>query len=354
MPSYRSSRPRRPEGPTVAITIGDPFGVGPEVVLKALASPTLSAIQKSGTSRKLRGLGPPFLLKRAGLANFLVIGDLTALFAAAGGIKIPPYGEVRDLKIIAKNKIRFGRVSRLSGSASLAYIDEALKLIKSGRADCLVTAPVSKEAISKAGISFSGHTEYIAKAFAADDYAMMLTGGPLKVTLVTRHLPLKDVAAAITVAGILKCVKLSHEALKVYFGIKRPRIGVASLNPHGGEGGRIGDEEMKIIKPALEKARRVFKDVTGPASSEVLFYDAFRGRLDCIVAMYHDQGLTPLKMVGRDDSVNVTLGLPFARTSPGHGTAFDIAGKDMADPRPMIEAILLAIDMYNKSKRRPV
>lgn len=334
MPSYSLNRPfksRRYVG-TVAITIGDPFGIGPEVVLKALAS------------RKLRGL-----------ANFLIIGDRSVLSSFPkllnAALRSNPHISIVDLRLISGGKIKWGRQSRLSGRASLAYIDHAIKLIKRGKADCLVTAPVNKEAISGTGVKFSGHTEHIAKAFKTDKFAMMLTGGPLRVTLVTRHLPIKTVPKAITKAEILNCIELSYAALKRYFGISRPRIGIASLNPHGGEGGSIGIEEEQVIKPAVAQAKKRFKDIVGPLSSEALFYEAFRGRLDCVIAMYHDQGLTPLKMLARDNSVNVTLGLPFVRTSPGHGTAFDIAGKNLANPESMIEAISLAIEMSKKGGR---
>lgn len=333
MPLYRSSKAvksRRPTGkPTVAITIGDPAGIGPEIVAKALAS------------HKLRGL-----------ANFLVIGDRSAFDVlpdpTGADLKLGPRDAFRDLKILDRDAIRLGRADVISGRASLEYIDYALDLIRDMKADCLATAPVSKEAISAGGIRFSGHTEYIAKKFKTDNFAMMLIGGPLRVTLATRHIPISSVAGSLTTDEIFKCVKLSHRALQKYFGIRRPRIGIASLNPHGGEGGSIGTEEKRIIRPAAIKAKRLFKDIIGPVSSEALFYEAFRGRLDCIIAMYHDQGLTALKMIGRDNSVNVTLGLPFIRTSPGHGTAFDIAGKGLANAEPMIEAIRLAVVMHNK------
>ncbi len=338
MPSYSINRPLPSKIPTVAVTIGDPFGIGPEITLKALASPALLDCQKSGASRKSRGR-----------ANFLIIGDRAALSSLPGSLnkalRTDPRISMVDLGLISEGAVRWGRQSALSGRASLAYIDYALKLIKYGKADCLVTAPVSKEAISRAGTRFSGHTEYIAKAFNTDKFAMMLIGGPLRVTLVTRHIPLKAVAKAVTEKEILNCIELSYTALKRYFGIKRPRIGVAGLNPHGGEGGSLGKEEDLVIRPAVALAKKRFKDITGPVSSEALFYEAFHGRLDCVIAMYHDQGLTPLKMVGRDSSVNVTLGLPFARTSPGHGTAFDIAGKGIANAASMIRAINTAVEM---------
>lgn len=328
---FKSNRLTASKRPTVAITIGDPFGVGPEIVLKALASQKLNR-----------------------LADFLIVGDKSVLIAISQLLKsdfrLRRNDLMLDLNLISKDKIKFGRLTSLSGKASLAYIDCALKLIRDKKADCLVTAPVSKEAINKSGVKFSGHTEYLAKKFDTKYFAMMLVGGSLKVTLVTRHISLSSVPKAVTKGEILKCVDLTYKTLARYFGINRPKIGVASLNPHSGEGGSIGIEEKRVIKPAVSEAKARYKNVVGPVSSEALFYDAYRGKLDCVITMYHDQGLTPLKMVARDKSVNVTLGLPFVRTSPGHGTAFDIAGKGIARADSMIEAINMAIRMVKKGE----
>lgn len=330
MPSFRSNRARRPR---VAITIGDPFGVGPEIVLKTLASRKLNAS-----------------------ADFIIVGDSSILSAAsrlpATPTALPRNVSIVDPYIIAPSEVKFGCQSKLSGEASLAYLDLALRLIKEKKADCLVNAPLSKEAVSSTGINFIGHTEYIAGRFKAKDFAMMLLGGPLRVTLVTRHIPVKAVPKSVTKREIIKSIRLSYEALVDYFGIAEPRIGVASLNPHGGEGGKIGREEIEVITPAVSEAKRRFKNIIGPVSSESLFYLAYRGKLDCVVAMYHDQGLTPLKMIARDNSINITLGLPFIRTSPGHGTAFDIAGKGIANPGPLIESVKLAVDIFKKKKSR--
>ena len=333
MPSYRSNSTRRALRPRVAITIGDPFGVGPEIVLKTLASCKLDVF-----------------------ADFIIVGDSSVLSAAsrlpATPKALPRNVSIIDPYIIAPSEVKFGCQSKLSGEASLAYLDLALRLIKEKKADCLVNAPLSKEAVSSTGINFIGHTEYIAGRFKAKDFAMMLLGGPLRVTLVTRHIPVKAVPKSVTKREIIKSIRLSYEALVDYFGIAEPRIGVASLNPHGGEGGRIGREEIEVITPAVSEAKRRFKNIIGPVSSESLFYLAYRGKLDCVVAMYHDQGLTPLKMIARDNSVNITLGLPFVRTSPGHGTAFDIAGKGIADPGPLIESVKLAVSIFKKKKSR--
>ena len=293
--------------------------------------------------------------KLSGLADFIIVGDSSVLSAASrlpATPALPRNIPVVDPHIVSPGKVKFGRQSKLSGEASLAYLDLALGLIKDKKADCLVNAPLSKEAVSSTGTNFIGHTEYIAGRFKVKDFAMMLIGGPLKVALVTRHIPVKAVPKSVTGKEIARAIRLSHEALVDYFGIAEPRIGVASLNPHGGEGGKIGREEIEVITPAVNEAKRRFKNIIGPASSEALFYMAYRGKLDCVVAMYHDQGLTPLKMIARDNSINITLGLPFVRTSPGHGTAFDIAGKGIADPGPLIESVKLAVGIFKKKKGR--
>ncbi|KPK40388.1 MAG: hypothetical protein AMJ78_07265 [Omnitrophica WOR_2 bacterium SM23_29] len=210
MPSFKSNRCTASKGPVVAITIGDPFGIGPEVVLKAMAS------------QKLHGL-----------ANFVIVGDKSVLFSTCEllktNLKLKPPDSIVDLNLIEKNKIRYGRLSALSGRASLAYIDCAIKLIKEKRVGCLVTAPVSKAAISQAGIKFLGHTEYLAKKFNVKSFAMMLIGGPLRVTLVTRHIPINSVSNVIAKSEILNCIDLSHKALKRYFGVNQPKIWLLAI-----------------------------------------------------------------------------------------------------------------------------
>ena len=274
--------------PKVIITSGDPKGIGPEVTKKALEDPKI---------------------KR--LANFFVIkaNDKTGFFA----------------------------------------IEKAVEILKKYQVDALVTAPVNKEAINKSGIPFQGHTEYLAEATNTKKIAMMLCGGPLKVTTVTRHVPLKKVSSTLTQAKIIEAVRLTDSGLKKYFGIKKPRIGVCALNPHCGEGGTIGREEQAIIIPAIKKIKRFVPGINGPVSGDVIFYMAYNGKLDAVISMYHDQGLGPLKMVAFEKGVNVTLGLPFIRTSPDHGTAYDIAGKGIADPDSMKEAIKLAVNMCLKN-----
>jgi len=272
--------------PTILITMGDPSGIGPEVTLKALASP--------GVRR---------------LADFFVIGD---------------------------------RKYKSAGRASMEYLKAALAILRKKKNVGLVTGPISKEAINRAGFHYDGHTEFLAKETNSAKVAMMLIGGPLRVTLVTRHIPLKDVHKKINRKKIIDTIELTHDFLTGYLKKRYPKIAVASLNPHAGEGGIFGDEEKRIISPAVAKAKRKYKNVYGPVASDAVFYDAYKGRVDAVICMYHDQGLIPLKMIARDTGVNVTLGLPFVRTSPDHGTAFDIAGKGKANPSSMIEAIKMA------------
>lgn len=270
--------------PKILITTGDPKGIGPEVTEKALKDTRIKT-----------------------LASFFIIepADKTGLDA----------------------------------------IKKAGLILKKGKADGLVTAPVNKSAINKSGIPFKGHTEYLARITNTKKFAMMFCGGPLKITVVTRHVALKKVPALVTQEKIRDAIKLTHEALRIYFKLKRPRIGVCGLNPHCGEGGIIGTEEKKIIMPAIKDIRSSLPDVEGPIPADAIFHMAYRGRLDAIISMYHDQALGPFKMIAFERGVNVTLGLPFVRTSPDHGTAYDIAGRGIADPGSMKEAIKLAVKM---------
>jgi 4-hydroxythreonine-4-phosphate dehydrogenase len=289
MHTSRSGRPR------IAVTTGDPSGIGPEVTAKALAS------------RKVKRL-----------ADFFVIGD-------------------------ARTSASRRSDPAECGRSSIGYIDRALAMIAKGEADCLVTAPINKANVRAAGFGgFEGHTEYLAEKTLTKDYAMMFVGKRLKITLVTRHIALKDVPEDITREKVLKAIMLTRRSLERYFHIRSPKIAVAGLNPHAGEGGIFGKEEISVIAPAAEKARGLGAAVSGPLPPDVVFYEALRGRFDAVIAMYHDQGLIPFKTLYFKDGVNMTIGLPFVRTSPDHGTAFDIAGKGKADPSSMMEALTLA------------
>jgi 4-hydroxythreonine-4-phosphate dehydrogenase len=226
-------------------------------------------------------------------------------------------------------------------------IRKAVKGCLSGELDAVVTAPICKEGFKKAGIDVPGHTEYLAKLTKTRSFAMMLMGGGLRVTLATRHLPISRVPSVLTKKSIREHIELTGEALRL-LGVKNGKIGVCGLNPHAGDGGVLGAEEKTLINPAVRAARKKGFNVSDAVPADTIFYEARRGDYDAVVAMYHDQGLAPLKMIGFDEGINVTLGLPIIRTSPDHGTAFGIAGEGRASPKSMKNAIALAIELAGK------
>lgn len=306
-----------PNNIRVGITMGDPSGIGPEICAKAVSS-----------------LGSRFKL--------VIIGD--------GGVwkQVTRYKshvtrvEFIDLKNVDLNKFKFGRVRAEYGRASVEYLDKALKLVKDGKIDCVVTCPISKEAINLAGFQYSGHTEYFADKAGCNNVVMMLTNKELKFCLVTRHIPLKDVPGKLSREKITNTVVAARQALEDMFGIKEPRLIVCGINPHGSDNGLIGSEENKIIRPALEAFKKKFSHIDGPLGADVAIAKARDKHYDCVIAMYHDQALIPLKLLGDETGVNISLGLGFVRTSPLHGTAFDIAGKNIASPASLIAAVKLA------------
>lgn len=305
--------------------MGDPSGIGPEVIIKALSD---RSIQRS--------------------SHITVIGDYFVIDKIKKALKLKPEFSLIDLSNVPQNRFVYGKTSASFGRASIEYIDRALDMIGRGDADCMVTAPVNKSSIREGAIrDFQGHTEYIAGKTSSQDVGMMFVGGKMRVSLVTRHLALKEVPRNITEDKVYSAIMLTAKYLKLYFGIKEPRMAVAGLNPHAGECGLFGDEEAKSIIPAIDRAREDFKFICGPISADAVFYGALKGQFDAVVAMYHDQALAPFKLLHFTDGVNLTLGLPFVRTSPDHGTAFDIAGKGVADARSMKEAILLAAALSN-------
>lgn len=327
--------------PVVCITMGYPSGIGPEITLKALAS--------YGVRR---------------VAGFLIIGDLYIFNKACAltGKKLkcrvinrdadidlsPGEALLYDMDNVPRGNFHFGAVSKQCGSASIEYINKAVSIIKGKKADILVTAPIHKHAAGLSGFEYPGHTEYLTRLSGVKDYAMMLVGGGLKVIPATTHVPLKDVHKRLDKKKIIDIIALADISLKRFFGITRPRIAVCGLNPHAGDSGFLGREEIDIIAPAVRAAGRKGIDASGPHAADAVFYDAYKGLYDLVICMYHDQGLVALKMIGRDESVNITLGLPFIRTSPGHGTALDIAGKGIASAESMKEAIKTAVEMYKK------
>jgi len=321
--------------PIIGVTMGDPAGIGPEICARTLTTPEVQMV-----------------------ANCIVIGDRKAMRQGLKVAKIPNIEinpvkkvaeakfvrgtiDVLDLKNIEVSRLKIGQVSRAAGKASIEYIERAIRLAMDGKIDAITTAPINKEAIHKAGYKFQGHTEILAARTKAKDYAMMFVSDTLWIMLATTHLALRDVSKNLDKKKILKTIKLAHETL-FRLREKKPRIGVAGLNPHAGEAGIFGDEEIKIIKPAVDEARKLGINVKGPVSPDAVFYLANIGMFDIVVAMYHDQGLIPLKLLSFNKSVNVTVGLPIIRTSVDHGTGFDIAGKGWANPHSLIEAIKVA------------
>lgn len=282
--------------PRVIITLGDPAGVGPEVIDLALANG-----------------------KFPGNAEIEVVGD------RAAGVPGKPTPE--------------------SAAAALAALELAVERLRDGTADAVVTGPVSKEGLQSLGFSFPGQTEFFADAFGVSDYGMLLTGESLTVGLATIHEPLARVPELLTEERIVKIGTLTANFL-IRRGIGNPRIAVAGLNPHAGENGAFGNEETTVIRPAIHRLNtHGMARFTGPAVPDAIFRDAAQGAYDAVIAMYHDQGLIPLKLLDFDTAVNVTLGLPKPRTSPDHGTAFSIAGKNLANPSSMMAAIRLACEL---------
>jgi 4-hydroxythreonine-4-phosphate dehydrogenase len=308
----------------IAISLGDPAGIGPEVVVRALA---------------VRPERP-----------VLVFGDPIVLVRAAERARVPHVApdSLRAVTAFAPNEVVPGRPNDASGRAQLAYLEAATDAVLRGECAALVTAPISKEWIARAGFAFPGHTEYLAARAGVSEFAMMLAGPNLRVVVATTHIALRDVPTALTAPGIAATIALTAEALARRFRIARPRVAVAGLNPHASEAGRFGDEEQRLVEPALALARSrltaagVDAQVTGPHVPDVVFRQAAGGAFDAVVALYHDQGLIPVKLLHFDEAVNVTLGLPFARTSPDHGTAFDIAGTGTARPDSFLAALDLA------------
>jgi 4-hydroxythreonine-4-phosphate dehydrogenase len=316
--------------PVIAITMGDPAGVGPEIILKALAD------------RRVEKVCDP-----------VVIGDEGLLRSLARRLKLkaPKDGTVVSTTELDLRKLKAGSPTKESSSAMVSYIEEAVYMAAVGDVAAIVTAPISKEAARLSGFNFPGHTEFIAHLTGTKDFAMMLGGADLKVVLVTIHEAIKALPSLITKAAVLKTLRVTDESFKKYFGFKKPRIAVCGLNPHAGEAGLFGDEERKVIAPAIKTARDSGIDAIGPLPADTVFYRAVRKKeFDCVVAMYHDQGLAPLKLLHFEDGVNATLGLPIIRTSVDHGTAYDIAWKGKASSESLIAAIEMAVGMAAKKQ----
>jgi 4-hydroxythreonine-4-phosphate dehydrogenase len=334
--------------PVLGITMGDPAGIGPEVTAKALAD---AAVRKA--------------------ARAVVIGDARVMAAAARvaglDLAVRPVGrmsdatgvsgrvEVMDLANADPAAFAVGRVSALCGRAAYEYIERAVRLALDREIDGIVTGPINKEALAAAGVEHSGHTEILAELTDTRAYAMLLIGRELRVIHVTTHVALRRVPELVTRERVLRTIRLGHAAMR-RLGLATPRLAVCGLNPHAGESGLFGDEEQHAIAPAIADARADGIDASGPYPADTIMSRARGGEFDCVVAMYHDQGHTPVKTLGfRYDEaskawtgmsgVNVTVGLPVLRVSVDHGTAFDRAGRGTANPESMVEAILVAAEM---------
>lgn len=322
------------EKPLLGITMGDPAGIGPEVIVKALARPVVRR-----------------------LCRPVVIGSPDVLAAVASALKLRiTVRRVTDLHDVAPSGVISvwdplpkplgsftpGRISKKTGEAQALYITEAVKLALAGTIAGIVTAPINKEAIHLAGSRYPGHTEMLADLTGATEVGMMIVGGPLRFLFATTHVAIKDMPKLLTPARIERAIRLCHLGLTTLFGIERPRIAVAALNPHAGEGGLFGTEERRAIRPGVERACALGFPAVGPLPADTLIGYAARGTYDAVVAMYHDQGLIPLKLAAFGIAVNITVGLPIIRTSVDHGTAYDIVGQGLADDGSLLEAIRLA------------
>jgi len=329
--SSRAGQPRSPQNrstiarSTIGISLGDPAGIGPEIVVRALAArPQLS----------LRVYGDPAIL---------------AATAARLGLAAPPASRVHAVP--ARGEIIPGRPNLAAAQAQLEALQAATDDALAGRISALCTAPISKDWIARAGFAFPGHTEYLAHRAGTDDFAMMLAGPRLRVVLATTHMALADVPRLLRASDVTRASLLAARALLRDFGVGRARVAVAALNPHAGEAGRFGDEEARLVVPGIEAARARLAEellpaeISGPHVPDAVFRQAALGEFDAVVAMYHDQGLIPIKLLHFDEAVNVTLGLPFVRTSPDHGTAYGIAGQGRADPSSLLHAIAVATAM---------
>jgi 4-hydroxythreonine-4-phosphate dehydrogenase len=319
----------------LAITMGDPGGIGPEIIVKSLSAGDIGKV-----------CTPIIIGDRVVMEEALrILAQPVRLRIIASPAKSDPSGDVVEMIDLGElARFEKGRPTPEGGRACAAYIRKAAELALGKEVDGIVTAPISKEALKMAGVKWPGHTEMLAALTSSEDYAMVLAGGPLRVILVTIHTSLRSVPGMITKASVLRTIRLAADACRM-LGVENPRIGVAGLNPHAGEAGMFGDEEIAAITPAVEQARNEGIPVSGPFPPDTIFHKAYNGSFDIVVCMYHDQGLIPLKMIAFESGVNMTIGLPFVRTSPDHGTAYDIAWKGIADPSSMVEAVRVASGM---------
>lgn len=328
--------------PIIGITMGDATGIGPEIIVKALSSRALYR-----TCRPLVFGDSDVLMRASELAGqqevrihrIAAVSEARYKFQSLDVLEVDG-PELSDLKM--------GVINAEAGRSAVRYVALAVQLALNGSIHAIATAPINKEAVNLAGCAYAGHTEMLAHLTDTLDYAMMLVSSSLRVVHVTTHLALREACSKVSKGNVLKTIALTHRSFGA-MGMPSPRIGVAALNPHAGEGGLFGNEERDEIAPAVAEAQASGINAVGPLPPDTVFLKGRNGEFDVVVAMYHDQGHIPIKLLGFEEGVNVTLGLPFIRTSVDHGTAFDIAGRGIANPRSMIEAVKLAALLISKT-----
>jgi 4-hydroxythreonine-4-phosphate dehydrogenase len=339
--------------PVIAITMGDPAGIGPEIIVKALSKPLVNRIERIGQPVVIgdRGVLEQAARRLGSSCVIQALPDPEAVRSSKAGLHLI------DLKNVDLPHLVIGRPDAAGGRAAVEAIQKAVELALTRRVAAIVTAPISKEALHAAGYPYPGHTELLAELSRAKEVGMLMVSPPrskkdpgLRILLATTHLSIRDLPDRLTRECVLTAIRLGHEAARRFFGLRRPRLAVTGLNPHAGEGGLFGREEDEVIRPAVEQANRKGIPVAGPFPADSLIRQTFDGKYDLVIAMYHDQALIPIKLLGFGRAVNVTVGLPFVRTSPDHGTAYDIAGKGLADPGSLIEAIRLAVEFSAKKR----
>ncbi len=333
------------DSPLIGITMGDPAGVGPEIIVKTLADKGIYFMCRPVV------LGDPAVLasylSMAKEISLNIIRSPSEVKAVPGNIDLVPVSNLENANI------QPGKPTVDGGKAMVEYIFKAVEMIQKGEIEAMVTCPISKVLMHQAGHKYDGHTQLISHLTDTDEYVMMLAGERLRVALVTIHCALKEVPAILTTGMVYKTIAITARALKEDLGIENARLAVAALNPHAGESGLFGLEEEEIIQPAMDMAIKNGYQVSGPFPPDTLFHKAASGHFDAVIAMYHDQGLIPLKLLHFSDAVNVTLGLPIIRTSVDHGTAYDIAGTGQADPSSLKAAIRMAALMAKHRRQDP-
>jgi len=360
-------------GTILAITLGDPAGVGPEVALRAARALLVSRGARAASAATRAPVAPRVVLigdleaTRETVARLRLgvgVAPCTASELTSGGaivasrrglvlpLLVPDPALARPLR---ERERRPGAPSVAGARTAYATIRRAVDLATAGAIDAICTAPINKEWFDRAGVASTGHTEILADLSGAKNVRLMMAHPRLRIVLATTHLALRDVPRALTIGGLVDTITVTADHLRRWFGIARPRVAVAALNPHASDGGVYGDEEARVIAPAIRRARARRIDAFGPVPADTLF-SALGPRCDAAVTMYHDQGLIPVKQLGVHEAVNVTLGLPFVRTSPDHGTAYDVARSGGADPRSMQAALALALELAGierRAARRP-